>query len=124
MGVCNSSNNEKPAIKPASREPKSHEDEKLKSPKKTKEITEDEYNRVFNSLNEKFADMQIWDSQHFVGEGIKRDFAYKSSLKYDEISALRDEFFSSLANIDRDMIRAIKNACIADKGTYNYIYDR
>lgn len=50
----------------------------------------------------------------FSGEGVKKMKAYKSTLKIDELNALRDEFFGSRMQTQGPIWKQIRHASLLD----------
>lgn len=50
----------------------------------------------------------------FSGEGVKKMKAYKSTLKIDELNALRDEFFASRMQTQGPIWKQIRHASLLD----------
>ena len=69
----------------------------------------------------KFDDMPEWDDERYSGIGIKRLKGYKCVLPIDSLNQLREEFWNS--KIKESFIwRNIKQACIMDESTLEYLF--
>jgi hypothetical protein len=49
-----------------------------------------------NKESEQFKDMDEWEGEKYKGEGIKKMRAYKCDLNINDLSKLREEFWSML----------------------------
>jgi len=78
----------------------------------------------FIIIDDEFKDMDMWEEEIYVGEGIKKDRAYKSHLKIDEIIDKRKHFWERMYTIkyfDRAVIKNINTACLVDHGKKFYL---
>lgn len=63
-------------------------------------------------LDAKYKNFIETDQDLWIGEGIKRMKAYKSTLRIDQLNALKDEFFNSKILMDGHIWKQIRNACL------------
>ena len=86
--------------------------------KKLDEITIADFHRCL--LDDEFKDMEIWSDEIYVGEGIKRDKGYKSTLKIDELNEKRNKFWSKILKKERnsEIIKTIRTSCYVDNGNF------
>lgn len=79
----------------------------------------------FPLLDDEHKDMEIWEDNIYIGEGVKRDLAYKSKLKIDEINEKRSSFWQKVIrerpNLT-DLLKQIRTACYVDHGKNNILF--
>lgn len=76
---------------------------------------EEQYEKVYNSLPEKFQDEPFIDEAKIVNEGIKRDKAYYLNIKIDELNDKRDEFWLYLYQIHPNYKEIIKKIILSSR---------
>lgn len=74
----------------------------------------------FPEHSDEFKDMELFEKEVYVGEGIKKDRAYICSLKIDQLNKKRNAFWNEIlkskASTRIDTWSVIRNACYVDHG--------
>jgi hypothetical protein len=129
MGACESEiKPEKKVVKQKKKSNNKHE-ENLFNKEIGKEAVVKQVNEItsFPELPDEYKDMKLVENEVFVGEGIKRDRAYRCDLKIDEINAKRNSFWSQrlgtkFSKIVSDNWKQIRTACYVDHGMFFNFY--
>ena len=79
---------------------------------------EEQYQKIYNSLPEKFQDEPVIDEAKIVNEGIKRDKAYYLHIKIDELNNRRDDFWNYLYQIHPNYKEIIKKIILSSRIDY------
>mmetsp|Transcript_25328 Transcript_25328/g.26384 ORF Transcript_25328/g.26384 Transcript_25328/m.26384 type:complete len:253 (-) Transcript_25328:8-766(-) len=72
----------------------------------------------FPNLPHEYKDMEVYEDEKFIGDGVKKDKAYHSTLKIDEINSLRNEFWGKelkrYKGNELNMVKSIRTSCYVD----------
>ena len=78
----------------------------------------------FPELEDEFKDFELYKEEIYVGEGVKRDRAYKTELKIDVLNEKRSKLWSKLTKKNSpyvEVFKAIKTASIVDNSKYFFL---